>query len=297
MPIEPTPIEAVPSPVPSTDDPSNFDSRADAMMEWFETGVPGIDQAAQDTYENALEVYEATSDIAAAALVAADAAGYVGKSTTTLSVSAGNKDVVLSSAKASLLVANKQVVIVLDSDASVKMFGVIAASPAPTSTTARVVVTSGGVFGTGSFSGWKVIDAAFFASSATATEVREGTSDAAPMTPLSIYDALEEVELDDGANIYTDGDSELDMSKFINAVVTLAGNRNLPNPTNATPGKTGRIRVVQDGTGSRTLTFDTNWKRQGGDPTLSTPAASNDIIVYDVVTSTFILYDLIKSPS
>ena len=87
------------------------------------------------------------------------------------------------------------------------------------------------------------------------------------------------------------------MSTFINARVTLGGNRTLGNPTNPKVGQTGYIAVVQDGTGSRTLSFASNWKRQGGAPTMTTTAAAIDFIVYEVITSSYILYDVILNPS
>jgi hypothetical protein len=42
-------------------------------------------------------------------------------------------------------------------------------------------------------------------------------------------------------------------------MVTLGGNRTLGNPTNAVAGQELDIAVAQDGTGGRTLAFDTNW--------------------------------------
>jgi len=127
--------------------------------------------------------------------------------------------------------------------------------------------------------------------SATASIIRTGTSTVAALTPGDVYNALAEVTLTDAATI------ALDMSTFINAVVTLAGNRTLGNPTNPKVGQTGRIRVVQDGTGSRTLAFSSNWKRPGGAPTLTTTAAANDFIYYEVITTTYILYDIKKNPT
>jgi hypothetical protein len=127
--------------------------------------------------------------------------------------------------------------------------------------------------------------------SATAAIVRTGTSTTAALTPGDVYNALAEVTLTDAATI------ALDMSTFINGVVTLGGNRTLGNPTNPKVGQTGRIRVVQDGTGSRTLAYGANWKRPGGAPTLTTTAAATDFIYYEVITSSYILYDIKKNPA
>jgi len=74
-----------------------------------------------------------------------------------------------------------------------------------------------------------------------------------------------------------------------NFTVTLAGNRTLANPTNPVVGQTGSIFLVQDGTGSRTLSFGTQYDFTGGTaPTLSTTAAAVDRIDYIVRTATSI---------
>ena len=89
--------------------------------------------------------------------------------------------------------------------------------------------------------------------------------------------------LTDGATITPD------FSVTNNYSVTLAGNRTLANPTNTTAGQSGSIFVSQDGTGSRTLAYGTNWDFAGGTaPTLSTAASSVDRIDYVVRTATSI---------
>ena len=74
-----------------------------------------------------------------------------------------------------------------------------------------------------------------------------------------------------------------------NFVVTLGGNRTLGNPTNQVAGQSGSIFVVQDGTGSRTLAYSSDWEFAGGTaPTLSTAASAVDRIDYIVRASTSI---------
>jgi hypothetical protein len=77
----------------------------------------------------------------------------------------------------------------------------------------------------------------------------------------------------------------------------LAGNRTLEAPTNAREGQVGHIYFKQDGTGSRTLGYNTVWKFAGGTaPTLTTAVSSVDMLVYSVRTSAeidgFIVNDL-----
>ena len=71
--------------------------------------------------------------------------------------------------------------------------------------------------------------------------------------------------------------------------VTLAGNRTLANPTNLIDGQPLNFRIKQDGTGSRTLAYGTNYKFPGGTvPTLSTAANAEDLLccVYDSTEGT-----------
>jgi len=79
--------------------------------------------------------------------------------------------------------------------------------------------------------------------------------------------------------------------------VVLGGNRTLSLPTNARQGQVGHIYLKQDGTGSRTLGYNTAWKFASGTaPTLTTSINSVDMLVYSVRTSTeidgFIVNDL-----
>ncbi len=65
------------------------------------------------------------------------------------------------------------------------------------------------------------------------------------------------------------------------AVVTLAGNRTLDNPTNMVAGASYALKVIQDGTGSRTLSYGSAYKwASGGAPTLSTAIGAIDILTF-----------------
>lgn len=79
-----------------------------------------------------------------------------------------------------------------------------------------------------------------------------------------------------------------------NFSVTLAGNRTLANPTNLTAGQHGTIVITQDGTGSRTLAYGSNWKFPAGTaPTLTTTANAVDVLAYYVESSSRITARLI----
>ena len=74
----------------------------------------------------------------------------------------------------------------------------------------------------------------------------------------------------------------VNMARGNNFALTLAGNRTLEAPTGVTPGQTGHIYLVQDGTGSRTLSFATAYTFVNGTaPTLSTAANAVDLLVYN----------------
>ena len=89
--------------------------------------------------------------------------------------------------------------------------------------------------------------------------------------------------LTDGATI------TIDMADSNNFSVTLAGNRTFANPSNDTAGQSGSIFITQDGTGSRTASWGTDWEFAGGTaPTLTTTAAASDRIDYVIRSGTSI---------
>ena len=71
--------------------------------------------------------------------------------------------------------------------------------------------------------------------------------------------------------------------------ITLGTNSNLNRPSNLTAGQSGTIFVVQDGTGSRTLSYSSVFDFVGGTaPTLTTTASAVDRIDYVVRSSSSI---------
>ena len=89
--------------------------------------------------------------------------------------------------------------------------------------------------------------------------------------------------LTDGATI------TIDMADSNNFSVTLGGNRTFANPSNDTAGQSGSIFITQDGTGSRTASWGTDWEFAGGTaPTLTTTAAAVDRVDYVIKSGTSI---------
>ena len=82
------------------------------------------------------------------------------------------------------------------------------------------------------------------------------------------------------------GNTTLDYDANSNFVLTATGNVTLANPSTETVGQTGFIAIIQDGTGSRTLSLGTDYESPaGGGITLTTTASATDIIPYVVIAA------------
>lgn len=81
-----------------------------------------------------------------------------------------------------------------------------------------------------------------------------------------------------------------------NFTLTLGGSRVMANPVNPIAGQSGTIYIIQDSTGSRTLSWGNLWRFQGNTaPTLSTSANAVDMLVYSVRTTANISCQLINN--
>ena len=89
--------------------------------------------------------------------------------------------------------------------------------------------------------------------------------------------------LSDGSTI------TIDMATACHHSVTLGGNRTFAAPSNQVVGQSGSIFITQDGTGSRTASFNAAFKFVGGTaPTLTTGAGLIDRIDYVIKSSNVI---------
>ena len=89
--------------------------------------------------------------------------------------------------------------------------------------------------------------------------------------------------LSDGSTI------TIDMATACHHSVTLGGNRTFAAPSNQVVGQSGSIFITQDGTGSRTASFNSAFKFVSGvAPTLSTAASAIDRIDYIIKSSNVI---------
>tara|TARA_R110002020_G_scaffold321737_1_gene537613 strand:+ start:414 stop:1193 length:780 start_codon:yes stop_codon:yes gene_type:complete len=81
----------------------------------------------------------------------------------------------------------------------------------------------------------------------------------------------------------------IDMADSNNFTLTLDQTTAMANPTNDTAGQSGSIFMIQDGTGSRTATWGTDWEFAGGTaPTLTTTASAVDRVDYIIRSATSI---------
>ena len=86
------------------------------------------------------------------------------------------------------------------------------------------------------------------------------------------------------------GSTTLDFDTYQNFVLTFTGNVTLANPTTESVGQSGIIMIIQDGTGSRTLSLGTDYETAGAAGlTISTAASSVDILPYFVQAADNIL--------
>jgi hypothetical protein len=126
-----------------------------------------------------------------------------------------------------------------------------------------------------------------FSSAASGAQYVAGTATNVPVEPSVIYQA--ETTTTFGAT------TTFDFSTFINTAVTLTGNITTQTLTNVTAGKAGTIAFIQDGTGSRTTVWNSNFKFAGGvTPTLTTTASAVDILTYSCRSATFCAANLLK---
>ena len=85
-----------------------------------------------------------------------------------------------------------------------------------------------------------------------------------------------------------------DPSKSINFTVRMDGNYTMKNPTRTLSpfeGKTGTFELWQDSTGSRTMSWESDWKfTSGSAPTLSNSPGVTDLFAYTIVDSDIIVF-------
>lgn len=152
-----------------------------------------------------------------------------------------------------------------------------------TATTAGAVQTSRQISAGGIATGGGDLsaDRTITVSKATGAEICFATEDGKAVTPKAIADATSISTETDGATItptFTD---------TMTRRVTLGGNRTVAAPAGVKLGFTYNLLIVQDGTGGRTLAWNSVYKfGQAGAPSLSTAAAKEDMVTMTCVQVT-----------
>jgi hypothetical protein len=127
---------------------------------------------------------------------------------------------------------------------------------------------------------------------ASSANMWAGTSSAVVVTPKKIFDMAAPVAVAYAATI------TLDLATGLNFDIgTLTGPLTLANFANAKAGQSGVIHFVQDGTGSRVITYGSNFRAAGGlavGGLLSIPASSVDELTYFVRTDGKIVVSILK---
>jgi Protein of unknown function (DUF2793) len=112
---------------------------------------------------------------------------------------------------------------------------------------------------------------------AAGSDFRTKTDATKALTSDAVWDAAAAVALTDGATVTPD------FAAGINFTWTIGGNRTLANPSNIVPGQNGCIEITQDGTGTRTIAYGSDYRFAGGtDIVLSTAAGALDLLFYYV---------------
>lgn len=127
---------------------------------------------------------------------------------------------------------------------------------------------------------------------ATVAQVRDPSVDSKIPTVKDLYDGAAEVALTSTSNSVA-----WDMDTGINFVISsLAENTTIANATNTVDGKTGRLRITNDGS-ARTVAWGTSYEFAFGTAPTASGANDTDIYYYDVVSSTRIMISQLKDVS
>lgn len=277
-------ITALPE-APSTADPANFASEADAFVAALATFVTEANATATAVNTNASTASTAATTASANATTAQAvatavlaASNYIGTSAASLSVGSGSK-ALTSVSGASAIVTGDDVTAFSRSNNNNRIRGTATVSGA----TITLTVAADGYSGSGTVTDWIIVSSWFAALlAATSSDIWTATSSAMAITPKGLKDASAFQSLTPGASI------AWNTALGFNAKVTLGSASNaMAAPSGLIDGFTYTLFLTQDGTGNRTVsswdsTFD--WGA-AGTPILSTGASKVDM-AFGIYSST-----------
>jgi hypothetical protein len=255
MPTPPTPITPLPTPIPITSDPADFDARADATWTALPDTITGIGDAAEVTYANAVEAAASASAAASSEIVAAAAiasTNYAASSASSLSLTAGAKTIVLDQAGKSFA-AGDIAAAIRRSNPNQRMFMTITAWDSNRTMTASVA--SDNILGSGGpFTDWIIVLAIWATPGAVAADVWAGDSTYLAVTTAALTSSAAFGTLTDASTVAWDI-----ATQGFNARVTITANRLIGAPTGLQDGLTYSLVVVENGAGGWTPTWASIW--------------------------------------
>lgn len=265
-------ITALPTPAPSTADPDNFNTRADALLGALPTMVTEENAAiaAMNTVNGEVAANAATASSASTAAV--NAATLIATVATSLSLTTGAK--AISWAETGRTFANaRQCTLIRVSDPSQKMWGAISSVDNAARTATLTIATSGEIAGSGGpYTDWILVDSWLERlSEATVAQVRAKAAHVA-VSPDVGRDADAAVAVTMGATVTVNGADGLRRTLAANGSFTLAA------PTNVDPGDVIEIDVTHSAN-NNVLSVNSALKRQNGLGVLSITSGHRDLIV------------------
>lgn len=257
-PVIPPTIDTLPPAPDRGDDSSIFVPEAAAFAGALDPFGQQIAAAATATYQNALAALEAATDLEGAADAVASASNLFARSTSTLTMAPGSKTIHFQ-APATGFAASDQIVALLRSDPTIRMFMTVDTFDGSDDMTATVV--SGGIVGSGGpYSNWLIMHAAFLTPGASAADILAEVTEGAAETPKAVADARTWKVLTDAATVTPNG---LNGRNF---TWTPAGSRLLAPIANCKVNQIYRIWFTKASGG--VLAWASCYQRVGGLPVL-----------------------------
>jgi hypothetical protein len=286
-----TTITALPD-APTRADPTNFSAKGDALMTALPTFVTEVNLVAGEINTNATsastsagtattQAGNATAQAgfaqgyanaaAASAATALNAPGTTATSTSSLSIGTGSKSLTIQTGKS--IAVGASVIIAYTATPTTRMSGAVTAYD---SGTGALTVTVDATSGSGTYTAWtvslgSVIDSSAFA---TLTGTQTLTNKTIEGGTFSNGYTEETVTANTGT-AYT-----IDLANGTVQILTLTGNCTYTFPAN-TAGKSFLLVQKQDGTGSRTVTWDADVKWPASTaPTITGTASKADVFAF-----------------
>lgn len=289
-------ITPLTTPVPTTDDPANFQSRADVLVSELPTMVTQQNLAIAAMNTLGSEVSSDAATASAASTAAVNAATLIATVSTSLSLTTGAKSI--SWAESGRTFANtRQCALVRASDPTQKMWGAISSVDNTAKTATLTIATSDNIAGSGGpYTDWILMDS-WLERLAEATVAQVWTKAGhVALSPDVARDANAAQTLTMGATVTPNGDGGLRRTLACNGSFTLAA------PTNCDPGDVFEIDITHSANNS-VMSVNSALKRQNGLGVLSITSGYRDLLIILVQTvngsrtCTRGVYQVIRNPT